>query len=133
MNDWRMYTDGSGEERNHVAWHEVLKAISELDGREKTLVHAAYGEHVDLVIGGGNDGSVLVQWKEYEPGEQHFVLVADRAEDAVPRVLTIEGAGVELPATWCIPLEQAVPVCGDILRTCEKPEYPALRWIALEL
>ncbi|MGE5704744.1 MAG: hypothetical protein ACM32O_19615, partial [Clostridia bacterium] len=72
MNDWIMYTDASGKQENHVAWHQVLKAIAELNGTTNTLVHAAYGDHVDLVVSGGNDGLVLVQWMEHDPREQHF-------------------------------------------------------------
>lgn len=53
MNDWRMYTDGSGQELESAAWHQVLKEIAQLNGTTHTLVHAAYGEHVDLVVAGG--------------------------------------------------------------------------------
>lgn len=132
MNDWRMYTDATGEEQKHVAWHEVLKAIAQLNGTTHTLVHAAYGDHVDLVVAGGNEGQVLLQWKEYEPLQQHFVLTLEGARADETGQLTIEGSEVELPQSWCVPLEQAVPVCGDILRTCEKREYEDLVWFSIE-
>jgi hypothetical protein len=132
LNDWRMYTDETGTEQNHTAWHEVLKAIAQLDGTTRTLVHAAYGDHVDLVVAGGNQGLVLVQWKEHEPVERHFVLAQDKPP-AVMTTLTIEGSEVPFPAAWCVPLEQAIPVCGDILRTCEKGEPNGLSWQPVEL
>lgn len=50
LNDWRMYTDASGQDQNHMGWHEVLKEIAQLNGTSRTLVHAAYGDHVDLVV-----------------------------------------------------------------------------------
>jgi hypothetical protein len=132
LNDWRMYTDESGTEQNHTAWHEVLKAIAQLNGSTRTLVHAAYGDHVDLVVAGGNNGRVLVQWKEHEPKERHFVLTVDKPLSLM-NTLTIEGNEVAFPAAWCVPLEQAVPVCGDILRTCEKGEPEGLAWVAVEM
>ncbi len=132
MNDWRMYTDSSGEEVESAAWHQVLKEIAQLNGSTHTLVHAAYGEHVDLVVAGGNNGKVLIQWKEHEPVERHFVLASEQP-DGLMCNLMIEGAEVAFPVVWCISLEQAVPVCGDILRTCEMGEYPGLRWLAVEM
>ncbi|GAB1533114.1 MULTISPECIES: hypothetical protein [Brevibacillus] len=132
LNDWRMYTDGSGIEQKHVAWHEVLKEIAQLDGVTRTLVHAAYGDHVDLVVAGGNNGKVLVQWKEHEPAEQHFVLAADK-QSAVMSTLVIEGSEVAFPLSWCVPLEQVVPLCGDLLRTCEKGEPAKLEWLPVEM
>ncbi|NGQ96844.1 hypothetical protein G3578_16890 [Brevibacillus sp. SYP-B805] len=131
MNDWRMYTDASGQEVEHAAWHHVLKEIASLNGTTHTLVHAAYGEHVDLVVAGGNSGLVLVQWKEHEPAERHFVLAAYQP-DGVMQNLTVEGAEVAFPLAWCIPLEQAVPVCGDLLRTCDRLEYEGLQWFTIE-
>ncbi|UFJ39387.1 hypothetical protein LOK74_15065 [Brevibacillus humidisoli] len=131
MNDWRMYTDATGEESTHTAWHEVLQAIATLDGERCTLVHAAYGEHVDLVVAGGDNGKVLVQWKEYEPSEQHFVLTLDAPVHTL-ETLTVEGSEAAFPGTWCVPLEQAIPVCGDILRTCELATYEGIRWLPVE-
>ncbi|QQE75475.1 hypothetical protein KDJ56_05765 [Brevibacillus composti] len=131
LNDWRMYTDASGVDQNHTAWHEVLKEIAQLNGTTHTLVHAAYGDHVDLVVAGGNQGMVLVQWKEHEPAERHFVLTADKP-DGVMNTLRIEGADVPFPAAWCVPLEQVIPIAGDLLRTCEKGEPRELAWIAVE-
>lgn len=131
MNDWRMYTDATGKEAGHTAWHEVLRAIAELNGTTRTLVHAAYGDHVDLVVAGGNNGQVLVQWKEYEPKLQHFVLTSAQPS-ALMNTLTIEGEQVAFPMAWCVPLERAVPVCGDILRTLEKGEYDGLQWTEVE-
>lgn len=131
LNDWRVYTDVSGIEQKHVAWHEVLKEIAQLDGSTRTLVHAAYGDHVDLVIAGGNNGKVLVQWKEHEPMERHYVLSSDQ-QNALMVSLVIEGSEVAFPAAWCVPLEQAVPVCGDLLRTCEKGEPAGLKWLSVE-
>lgn len=132
LNDWRMYTDVSGVEQKHVAWHEVLKEIAQLDGVTRTLVHAAYGDHVDLVVAGGNNGKVLVQWKEHEPMEQHFVLAADK-QSAVMSSLVIEGNEVAFPLSWCVPLEQVVPLCGDLLRTCDKGEPTTLEWLPVEM
>lgn len=132
LNDWRMYTDVSGVEQKHVAWHEVLKEIAQLDGVTRTLVHAAYGDHVDLVVAGGNNGKVLVQWKEHEPVEQHFVLAADK-QSAVMSSLVIEGNEVAFPLSWCVPLEQVVPMCGDLLRTCDKGEPTTLEWLPVEM
>ncbi|MGO0062418.1 hypothetical protein ACTID9_20750 [Brevibacillus fluminis] len=129
MNDWLMYTDASGEQKNHVAWHEVLKEIAQLNGTTHTMVHAAYGDHVDLVVAGGNDGLVLVQWKENDPEPpQHFVLAMDQSADQV-RMLTVEGQDAELPIGWCVPLQLVVPVCGDMLRTCEKANHEQLFWL----
>jgi len=132
MNDWRMYTDASGQEVESVGWARVLKEIAQLNGTTHTLVHAAYGEHVDLVVAGGNNGKVLVQWKEHEPVEKHFVL-ASAQPDGVMCNLNIEGAEVAFPFAWCISLEQAVPICGDTLRTCEMAQYPGLTWVAVEM
>jgi hypothetical protein len=132
LNDWRVYTDASGVEQKHVAWHEVLREIAQLDGVNRTLVHAAYGDHVDLVIAGGNNGKVLVQWKEHEPAERHYVLVSDK-QTAVMISLVIEGNEVAFPASWCVPLEQIIPVCGDLLRTCEKGEPAELEWLPVEM
>lgn len=132
LNDWRVYTDASGVEKKHVAWHEVLREIAQLDGVNRTLVHAAYGDHVDLVIAGGNNGKVLVQWKEHEPAERHYVLVSDK-QTAVMISLVIEGNEVAFPASWCVPLEQIIPVCGDLLRTCEKGEPAELEWLPVEM
>ena len=129
LNDWRMYTDGSGTEQKHVAWHEVLKEIAQLNGENRTLVHAAYGDHVDLVVAGGNNGKVLVQWKEHEPGEQHFVLT-NGEQNAMMASLVIEGSEAVFPLSWCVPLEQAVPLCGDVLRTCEPAN---LQWLPIEM
>lgn len=131
MNDWRMYSDATGQEMQSAAWHQVLKEIAQLNGTTRTLVHAAYGEHVDLVVAGGNNGKVLVQWKEHEPAERHFVLATDQP-DGVLCNLEIEGSQVAFPISWCITLEQAVPVCGDLLRTCEMGEYPGLFWTLVE-
>ncbi|MBO8165534.1 MAG: hypothetical protein H0Z34_17800 [Brevibacillus sp.] len=131
MNDWRMFTDATGEETTHTAWHEVLRAIAALDGSGCTLVHAAYGDHVDLVVAGGNRGKVLVQWKEYEPCVKHFVLALDSAADTL-ETLTVEGGEAAFPSRWCVPLEQAIPVCGDILRTCERGSYDGIRWQLIE-
>ncbi|MGG1663807.1 hypothetical protein [Brevibacillus sp. NRS-1366] len=133
LNDWRVYTDESGVEQKHVAWHEVLKEIAQLNGVNRTLVHAAYGDHVDLVVAGGNNGKVLVQWKEHEPARQHFVLTMDKHKDAVMASLVIEGSEVAFPVSWCVPLEQVVPLCGDILRTCEKGEPANLEWLPVEM
>lgn len=132
MNDWRMYTDASKIDANHTAWHEVLKAIAQLNGVSHTLVHAAYGDHVDLVVAGGDNGQVLVQWKEHEPSSEHFILTGEK-QSALMCTLTIEGSQVTFPVAWCISLEQAIPVCGDILRTCEKGEYEGLTWVAVEM
>ncbi|KZE52317.1 hypothetical protein AV540_10650 [Brevibacillus parabrevis] len=132
LNDWRMYTDGSGTEQKHVAWHEVLKEIAQLNGEDRTLVHAAYGDHVDLVVAGGNNGKVLVQWKEHEPGEQHFVLT-NGEQNAMMASLVIEGSEAVFPLSWCVPLEQAVPLCGDVLRTCDKGEPANLQWLPIEM
>lgn len=131
LNDWRLYTDESGIEQKHVAWHEVLKEIAQLNGSSRTLVHAAYGDHVDLVVAGGNNGQVLVQWKEHEPTELHFVLAADK-HPGVMSALTIEGNEVTFPLSWCVPLEQAVPLCGDILRTCDKGAPTGLVWLPVQ-
>lgn len=131
MNDWRMYSDGTKEDREGQAWHEVLRAIAELNGSTHTLVHAAYGEHVDLVVAGGNDGLVLVQWKEYEPQEQHYILSTLQSAGLMKH-LTIEGAEATYPNEWCVPLEQAIPVCGDLLRTCERPAASNLTWLRIE-
>ncbi|MET3287767.1 UNVERIFIED_CONTAM: hypothetical protein ABID98_000337 [Brevibacillus sp. OAP136] len=129
MNDWLMYTDASGEQKNHVAWHEVLKEIAQLNGTTHTMVHAAYGDHVDLVVAGGNDGLVLVQWKENDPEPpQHFVLAMDQSSDQV-RTLSVEGQDAELPIGWCVPLQLVVPMCGDMLRTCEKADHEQLFWL----
>lgn len=133
LNDWRVYTDESGVEQKHVAWHEVLKEIAQLNGVNRTMVHAAYGDHVDLVVAGGNNGKVLVQWKEHEPVLQHFVLTADKDTPGVMASLVIEGSEVAFPVSWCVPLEQVVPLCGDILRTCEKGEPPQLEWLPVEM
>lgn len=132
LNDWRVYTDESGMESKHVAWHEVLKEIAQLNGNTRTLVHAAYGDHVDLVVAGGNNGRVLVQWKEHEPAENHYVLASDK-QTAVMVSLVIEGNEVVFPASWCVPLEQVVPLCGDLLRTCEKGEPAQLTWLPVEM
>ncbi|GED31471.1 MULTISPECIES: hypothetical protein [Brevibacillus] len=132
LNDWRLYTDESGIEQKHVAWHEVLKEIAQLNGSSRTLVHAAYGDHVDLVVAGGNNGKVLVQWKEHEPAEQHYVLVTDKPS-GVMSSLVIEGSEVTFPVTWCVPLEQVVPLCGDILRTCDKGEPAQLQWLPVQM
>lgn len=132
LNDWRLYTDESGIEQKHVAWHEVLKEIAQLNGSTRTLVHAAYGDHVDLVVAGGNNGKVLVQWKEHEPAEQHFVLAADK-HTGVMASLVIEGNEVTFPLSWCVPLELAVPLCGDILRTCDKGEPSELTWLPVQM
>lgn len=131
MNDWRMYQDATKEDKEGCAWHEVLRAIAQLNGTTNTIVHAAYGEHVDLVVAGGNDGIVLVQWKEYEPLEQHFVLTTSQPSGLM-KLLTVEGVEGSYPNEWCVSLEQAVPVCGDLLRTCERPEYESLRWNRIE-
>lgn len=131
MNDWRMYNDATKQDREGLAWHEVLRAIAELNGSTNSLVHAAYGEHVDLVVAGGNDGVVLVQWKEYEPQEQHYIL-ATTEPAGVMKLLTVEGTEATYPNEWCISLEQAIPVCGDLLRTCERPEAPNLIWLRIE-
>jgi len=128
MNDWRVYTDATGEEATHVSWHEVLKAIASLNGQTHTLVHAAYGDHVDLVVGGGNHGRVLVQWKEHEPVTRHFVLMGDQPE-GIMHNLTIEGEESAFPLSWCVPLEQAVPICGDLLRTLELSHTAELQWV----
>lgn len=132
MNDWRMYTDASGSEQTHVAWHEVLKEIAQLNGTTHSLVHAAFGDHVDLVVAGGNDGQVLLQWKEYQPAERHYVLMSEQADDSEASHLTIEGSMIELPASWCISLEQAVPICGDLLRNCVMGEYEELSWLLID-
>lgn len=131
LNDWRVYMDGTGEEQKHVAWHEVLKGIAQLDGQSRTMVHAAYGDHVDLVVAGGNEGKVLVQWKEHEPVERHFVLATDK-QSALMANLVIEGEVIAFPTNWCVPLEQVVPICGDLLRTCEKGEPEGLMWLPVE-
>jgi len=131
LNDWRMYTDASGREQEHTAWHEVLKAIAQLNGTSHTMVHAAFGDHGDLVVAGGNNGKVLVQWKEHEPREAHFVL-STGSPNGVMCTLTIEGADVAFPAAWCVPLEQAIPVCGDVLRTCDRGEPKELSWQEIE-
>ncbi|USG67078.1 hypothetical protein NDK47_07245 [Brevibacillus ruminantium] len=131
LNDWRMYTDASGVDQNHMAWHEVLKEVAQLNGTTRTLVHAAYGDHVDLVVAGGNQGQVLVQWKEHDPQERHYVLTEEKP-DGVMSTLTIEGADVPFPAAWCVQVEKAIPVLGDLLRTCEKGEPADLRWISVE-
>lgn len=128
MNDWLMYTDASGKETNHTAWHEVLKEIAQLNGMTNTMVHAVYGDHVDLVVAGGNDGLVLVQWKENDPEPRHYVLAMDQSADQV-RMLTVEGQDAEIPVGWCIPMQLAVPLCGDILRTCEKANHDQLFWL----
>ncbi len=132
LNDWRLYTDESGIEQKHVAWHEVLKEIAQLNGSSRTLVHAAYGDHVDLVVAGGNNGQVLVQWKEHEPAEQHYVLTTDK-HPGVMAGLVIEGNEVTFPVSWCVPLEKAVPLCGDILRTCDKGEPTELTWLPVQM
>ncbi|CAM5784531.1 hypothetical protein [Brevibacillus borstelensis] len=132
LNDWRMYTDASGQDQNHMGWHEVLKEIAQLNGTSRTLVHAAYGDHVDLVVAGGNQGQILVQWKEHETEARHYVLTADKPAGTMS-TLTIEGADVSFPASWCIELEQAIPVLGDLLRTCEKGEPSGLTWISVEM
>jgi len=129
LNDWRVYTDASGTERTHVAWHEVLKEIAMLNGVDRTLVHAAYGDHVDLVVAGGNKGRVLVQWKEHDP-ERHFVLAANE-ENNVMISLTIEQEEIPFPASWCVQLEQVIPVCGDLLRTCEMNKNPKWKWVEI--
>ncbi len=131
MNDWRMYNDATKEDKDGLAWHVVLRAIAELNGSTHTLVHAAYGEHVDLVVAGGNDGLVLVQWKEYEPVEQHFILTSNQPTGLM-KLLTVEGVEGTYPNEWCISLEQAIPVCGDLLRTCERPERENLTWLQVE-
>lgn len=131
MNDWRVYTDLTGES-NHQPWHEVLKAIATLDGRMLTVVHAAYGDHVDLVVSGGNNGKVLVQWKEYDPEEKHFVLINQEPANLF-ETLVVEGQEMTIPKAWCISLEQAVPVCGDILRTCEKGQPAGLDWLEIRV
>lgn len=131
MNDWRMYTDAAGEEVNHSAWQEVLKAIAQLNGTTHTLVHAAYGDHVDLVVAGGNNGQVLVQWKEYEPRLYHYVLAGENISPLMNK-LTIEGNEIAFPMSWCLPLEKAVPICGDILRTLEKGSYEGLQWLEID-
>lgn len=133
LNDWRIYTDESGVEQKHVAWHEVLKEIAQLNGVDRTLVHAAYGDHVDLVVAGGNNGLVLVQWKEHEPSEKHFVLTTDEQRAAVMASLVIEGSEVAFPVSWCVPLMQVVPLCGDVLRTCDKGEPDQLQWLPVEM
>ncbi|WP_400162804.1 hypothetical protein ACAF76_005005 [Brevibacillus sp. TJ4] len=130
LNDWRVYTDATGTEEKHVAWHEALKAIAQLNGKDHTLVHAAYGDHVDLVVAGGNNGKVLVQWKEHDP-QRHFVLATDEMT-AVMASLTIEQEDVPFPASWCVPLEQVIAVCGDVLRTCDKGEPAGLKWLPIE-
>lgn len=131
MNDWRMYSDATGEDQNHVAWHEVLRAIAELNGTTHTNVHAAYGDHVDLVVSGGNNGKVLVQWKEYDQRTQHFVLSQEN-QNGLMTTLTIEGEEIPVPLHWCISLEQVIPFCGDILRTCEIGKYEGFQWIMIE-
>ncbi|EST53213.1 hypothetical protein T458_20385 [Brevibacillus panacihumi W25] len=131
LNDWRVYMDGTGEEQKHVAWHEVLKGIAQLNGKTHTLVHAAYGDHVDLVVAGGNKGKVLVQWKEHEPSERHYVLASDK-QSAVMATLVIEGEEIAFPASWCVPVEKVIPICGDLLRTCEKGEPVELSWQEVE-
>lgn len=132
LNDWLMYTDASGTEREHTAWHEVLREIAQLNGTTHTLVHAAFGEHGDLVVAGGDHGMVLVQWKEHEPEERHYVLAASE-QTAVMKTLTIEGAEVAFPANWCVPLEKAIPLCGDILRTCEMGPTEELVWLPISI
>ena len=129
LNDWRVYTDAIGTERTHVAWHEALKEIALLNGVDRTLVHAAYGDHVDLVVAGGNNGKGLVQWKENDP-ERHFVLSANE-ENGVMTSLTIEKEEIPFPASWCLPLEQVIAVCGDLLRTCEKGEGSQWKWVEI--
>lgn len=131
MNDWRMYTDAEGVDTNHCAWHEVLKEIAKLNGTTHTLVHAAFGDHVDLVVAGGNNGFVLVQWKEHEPKLQHYVLTGE-SSSSLMSTLTIEGNEAAFPMSWCVPLQQAVPVCGDLLRTLEKGTYDDLQWLEIE-
>lgn len=131
LNDWRMFTDTMKQEQNHVAWHEVLRAISELNGTTHTLVHAAYGDHVDLVVSGGNEGKVLVQWKEYEPVGKHLILTVE-GNNGVMTTLDVEGEQITIPISWCIPLEQAVPVCGDMLRSCELARREGLEWLLIE-
>ena len=111
----------------------MLKEIAQLNGIDRTLVHAAYGDHVDLVVAGGNNGLVLVQWKEHEPYEKHFVLTKDKQPDAVMASLVIEGSEVAFPISWCVPLEQVVPLCGDVLRTCDKGEPQELQWHPVEM
>jgi len=131
MNDWRMYTDTNGQDQNHVAWHEVLRAIAQLNGTSHTMVHAAYGDHVDLVVSGGDQGKVLVQWKEYDRTPLHYVL-SRKNSNGVMASLTIEGETIPVPMGWCLPLEQVVPICGDILRTCEIKTYDELEWIVID-
>jgi hypothetical protein len=131
MNDWRMYTDITKEDQNHTAWHEVLRAIAQLNGTTHTLVHAAYGDHVDLVVSGGNEGQVLVQWKEYDGIPKHFILTQDKP-DGLMTTVTIEGEQVPIPLAWSVPLEKVVPVCGDILRTCDLKEVEGLTWTLIE-
>ncbi|GAA4716879.1 hypothetical protein [Brevibacillus fulvus] len=130
MNDWRMYTDATGTETNHTAWHEVLKEIAQLNGTTHTLVHAAFGDHVDLVVAGGNNGKVLLQWKEYEPMLQHFILARGEA-NGLMNTLTIEGNETPFPAEWCLALDAVIPVCGDLLRSLEMKSYEGLQWIEI--
>ncbi len=131
MNEWRMYSDAAGAEQEHLAWHEVLRAIAELNGSTHTLVHAAFGDHFDLVVAGGDNGQVLVQWKEYEPVTEHYVLTAGEPS-AVMYTLTIEGNEIAFPRHWCLPLDQVIPVCGDLLRTCERRELAGMVWTPVE-
>ncbi|MFY0542574.1 Imm1 family immunity protein [Brevibacillus sp. H7] len=131
LNDWLLYTDASGTQRENTAWHEVLRAIAQLNGTTHTLVHAAFGEHGDLVVAGGNNGQVLVQWKEHEPSEKHYVLTSDKPSAVMVR-LTIEGEEAAFPANWCVPLEKAIPLCGDILRTCEIGPAEEFVWLEVK-
>ncbi|MBM7108828.1 hypothetical protein SAM19_02215 [Brevibacillus laterosporus] len=133
LNGWRMYTDERKEERKHVSWHEVLREIASLDGKMRTLVHAAYGDHVDLVVSGGDEGYVLVQWKEYARDIRHYVLTTKQVDvEVTGRIITVEGEGLPVPADWAISLEQAIPLLGDLLQTCEQKENADLQWLLLE-
>ncbi|QDX95635.1 hypothetical protein JNUCC42_22180 [Brevibacterium sp. JNUCC-42] len=128
-----MYTDERKEERKHVSWHEVLREIASLDGQERTLVHAAYGDHVDLVVSGGDAGYVLIQWKEYAREIRHYVLTTKQIDvEVTGRIITVEGEGLPVPADWAISLEQAIPLLGDLLQTCEQKENADLQWLLLE-
>ncbi|WP_232699566.1 hypothetical protein [Brevibacillus daliensis] len=132
MNDWRLFTDAANEERTKVAWHEVLREIASLDGQSKTLVHAAYEHYLDFVVSGGDNGYVLIQWKENANDQAHYVLTASFLEEIGSVSLTTEGEQIHIPAEWAIPIEKAIPLIGDLLQSCELKDNAFFQWVLLE-
>lgn len=103
--DRRVGVRDEGIEYDTSDMARALDAISNLNGRQRTVVSLQKG-HLVLTVGGGDDGRYIA-FLAVNEDEQFFNLVDREADGAKQYEVTTGGQAADFPARQCIDLQAA--------------------------